>query len=101
MDLNLNFSSELWVYSGEKATWYFVTLPQDDAQQIRFFTEGNKRGWGSVRVSVRIGTSTWKTSVFPDSKSGTYILPIKAAIRKAEDIDAGDQVDVNISVIQG
>ena len=58
----------------------------------------NRRGFGSVPVSVTIGETNWDTSIFPDSKSGTFILPVKAKVRKDEDIEAGETVEFEIEV---
>jgi Domain of unknown function (DUF1905) len=84
------FTSPLWKYSGDSA-WHFVTLPADVAARIKFLQLG-RRAFGSVRVLATIGKSTFETSVFPDSKSGCYLLPVKASIRKAEKIGHGDEV---------
>jgi Domain of unknown function (DUF1905) len=84
------FTSQLWKYSGASA-WHFVTLPQDVSTRIKFLQSG-RRGFGSVRVFATVGASRFETSVFPDSKSGSYLLPVKAAIRKIEKIGHGDQV---------
>lgn len=53
---------------------------------------GPPRGFGSVRVEATVGGTTWRTSVFPDSRGGSYVLPVKRAVREAEDLDDGDQV---------
>ncbi|MDD2818194.1 MAG: DUF1905 domain-containing protein [Candidatus Nanopelagicales bacterium] len=91
------FSGEVWIYSGEGA-WYFVTLPIDLADEIQARTAGMKRGFGSVRVNTTIGTSTWGTSLFRESKSGSYILPLKKDIRSKEKIDEGDQIHVSFTL---
>ena len=57
-------SAGLWRYDGE-AGWFFVSLPPDLADAI-YEENGPARGFGSVKVSVRIGSSRWATSVFPD-----------------------------------
>jgi hypothetical protein len=57
-----------------------------------------RRGFGSVRVSASINGHSWKTSVFPDAKSGCYFLPVKADIRKTAKIIAGDDIAVEIGV---
>ncbi|MDV7340716.1 DUF1905 domain-containing protein [Terasakiella sp. A23] len=98
IDLNFTFDAELWRWQSEKAAWYFVTLPVDDAAQISF-TRERKAGFGSVRVSVTIGETVWKTSVFPSKESDSYLLPIKADVRKKEKIDAGDMVRVTVRVV--
>lgn len=57
---------------------------------------GPPRGFGSVRVEATVGGTTWRTSVFPDSRGGSYVLPVKRAVREAEDLDDGDQVTVTL-----
>ncbi|MFC3890283.1 DUF1905 domain-containing protein [Lentzea rhizosphaerae] len=47
-----------------------------------------------------LGVSTWSTSVFPDKQSGCYVLPIKAAVRKKNDVVPGDVVEVTVEVVQ-
>lgn len=97
MDVMIGFSAELWEWTG-KAAWFFVTLPVDDAEDIREMVP-ERRGFGSVRVEVEIGSSKWKTSIFPDSSSGSYVLPIKKAVRTAEGIVEGDTVDVTLRLL--
>lgn len=77
-----------WMYQGQ-AAWCFVTIPKETSAIIKK-TYGTKRvGWGSIRVTVTVGTTTWETSIFPDSKSASYVLPLKAAVRKKEQIITG------------
>src|SRR5689334_127570 len=78
------FDAELWLWDARRAdTWTFVSLPADVSEEIRDLSAGPRRGFGSVRVRVSVGGSTWRTSIFPDSAGGGYVLPIKAAVRKA------------------
>jgi hypothetical protein len=53
-------------------------------------------GWGMIPVTARIGGTGWKTSLFP--KDGRYIVPVKAAVRRAEGLEAGDTVTVRLVV---
>lgn len=76
-----------------------MTLPEEAAAEIRLRTIGVRRGFGSVRVDVRIGGSHWRTSIFRSSGQDSYILPVKAAVRKAEGIDDGDLVSVSLTLI--
>jgi hypothetical protein len=97
--VKLNFKADLWVWSGENP-WHFVTLPKKNVQDLREIARLQPpRGFGSMRVSVNVGTSEWQTSIFPDSKSGSYLLPIKKPIRKKEKLVAGDSVKVIITLI--
>jgi Domain of unknown function (DUF1905) len=98
---SVSFTAKCWLYSG-KGAWYFVTLPEKEAAEISFFSKalngGKRAGWGSVRVSVQIGETCWDTSLFPDSKSKSYLLPLKATVRKAENIMDGQSVKVQLSL---
>lgn len=91
------FEAELWRWEGD-APWHFLTVPVDVSDLV-LEQSGPRRGFGSVRVQVTVGTSTWRTSVFPDSKRGAYVLPVKKAVRTDEQIDVGDRVDVVLEVL--
>lgn len=60
---------------------------------------GPKRGFGSIPVEVTIDGSIWRTSVFPDKDSGCFVLPVKAAVRRAEAISAGDTTEIDLKVV--
>ena len=90
--MRFRFSAPLWEWSAQGG-WFFVTLPEAASDDIREVPR-MPRGFGSVRVRVTVGGSTWTTSVFPDSKQGSYVLPLKKAVRTAEGIEEGDDVDV-------
>ena len=102
-DLNFNFSGTLQEYVG-KGSWFFITLPREIADEIKFFHPHSKtqkhKGFGSIRVVVRVGASQWKTSLFPYKKSASYLLPIKASIRAAETVHVGDEVAVSLSITE-
>ena len=96
----VEFTAELWEHSTMPGSWFFVTLPEDCADDIAAVTEGaERRGFGSVRVEATLGPSTWRTSVFPDKESGSYVLPVKKAVRAAAAIEAGDEVPVRLVVL--
>lgn len=94
----MTFKAKLWVWPGDKARWRGVTVPKDLSAKIKKSVKVT-RGFGSVRVQVTIGDSRWNTSLFPDSKAGTYILFIKAPVRRAEGIDDGDTISLSIKTI--
>lgn len=90
------YTGTMWRYPGVGG-WCFVSLSPKESQQIKTHIQNIPRvGWGSVPVSVRLGTSTWKTSLFPD-KTGVYLLPIKAKVRSKEGVHEGDQVTLSIT----
>jgi hypothetical protein len=82
------FRSKVWLYPG-KAGWHFMTIPIKLSQSIRTHFGHDARGWGSLPVQVTIGPASWQTSIFPETKLGTYLLPLKAAERKKAAIKAG------------
>ena len=89
--------TQIWLYPGEKASWHFVTIPKKVSAAIKAMTEGMRSPMGSVRVSVTIKKETWKTSLFP-AKDKTYLLPIKADVRKKAKIGVGDTVSLKIAL---
>lgn len=96
---DFGFSAELWRWPSQDA-WHFVTVPADVSEAIRL-SAGPPKSFGSVRVEVVVGGTRWRTSVFPDSGSGTYVLPMKRAVRLAEDLEAGDLVTVTLRLLTG
>ena len=92
------FTADLWRYTGT-AAWYFVTLPHDVADDIDEITADARRGFGSVRIEVTVGGTTWNTSLFPDTKSESFVLPVKKAVRLAEGLDDGSPVGVRLTLV--
>jgi hypothetical protein len=96
----VEFQSELWVWAARPDQgWTFVSLPVNESEEIKEMTGGVRRGFGAVRVEARIGTSVWRTSIFPDAGRGCYVLPVKKAVRKAQRIAAGDAAQVRVEVL--
>lgn len=91
------FKSKVTVYPG-MAAWRFLGLPAKEAKEIKEKYGKHAKGWGSIPISATIGKTTWKSSIFPDKKSGTYLLPLKSAIRKAESIADTDTVSVKLRI---
>jgi len=91
--------AKLWRWSGGKASWFFLTLPAAVSKDIRLVDAGPRRvGFGALRVEASIGGSTWQTSIFPSAELKAYILPVKAAVRKAENMVEGKSVRVQLVV---
>jgi hypothetical protein len=87
----------VWQYPGAGG-WHFLTLPQEESEIIKEAFSALKHGWGSLPVTVTIGQTVWKTSIFLDSKSGSYLLPLKAEVRKKEKIGIGDTITFSIEI---
>jgi hypothetical protein len=94
------FDAELWMWDARRADrWTFVSLPDGASEEIRDLAGGSRRGFGSLRVRVTVGASTWATSIFPGSGGGSYVLPIKRAVRTAEALDVGDTATVTVELV--
>ena len=94
----ISVTGPLWLWSGESASWHFISVPQEQADEIRAHGLMSRGGFGSVRVEARSGDVTWRTSVFP-VKAGGYILPVKADVRRKAGIAAGDTVSVALELL--
>jgi hypothetical protein len=93
--MHIEFESEIWFWKGP-APWHFVTVPAEQCHDLNAISRAVTYGWGMIPVHVRIGKTEWTTSLFP--KDGRYIVPIKASVRKAEILEEGDQVTVQLDV---
>jgi hypothetical protein len=93
--MELEFSGELWYWRGP-APWFFITVPADESALIEEESPAVTYGWGMIPATVTIGRSRWETALFP--KDGRYIVPVKAAIRRAERLDQGDRATVRLMI---
>ncbi len=95
-----SFRAKLWRWKGEApASWVFVTLPIEVAFDIRMDAGTTTKAWGSVAVEATIGGSVWRTSLFREKDSGSYVLPLKASVRKAEGLHDGDEAEVSLRLV--
>ena len=93
--MELEFSGEIWFWRGP-APWHFVTVPVEEGGDLEANAAAVSYGWGMIPVRARIGRTGWETSLFP--KDGTYVVPVKAAVRAAEQLQVGDTVTVRLTV---
>ena len=91
--MDFEFSAEVWSWRGP-APFHFVTVPADESAQLQAASASVTYGWGMIPVEVRLGNTTWTTSLF--AKDGGYVVPLKNAVRAAERIDLGDVVTVRL-----
>ena len=81
----------------------FLRIPPEAAEAIvghefeRLLEMGKRRGFGSVRVTVTLGDSTWQTSLFPN-KDGSWFLPVKKPVRVSEGLVEGEEVAVELEL---
>lgn len=92
------FDAEVWEHVGS-ASWFFVSLPEPIADDIEGAFGHRAKGFGSLRVEVTIGATRWQTSIFPDNKRGTYVLPVKKAVRRAEALGDGTAASITLEVL--
>jgi hypothetical protein len=93
--MNIEFSGQIWFWRGP-APWYFVTVPAGQSSELQAISRFVTYGWGVIPVRARIGKTEWQTSLFP--KDGHYIVPIKASVRRAENLEEGNTVTVRLEV---
>lgn len=90
------------VFDGEVVQWrgpapyYFVAMPEDESRDLKAISNSVTYGWGVIPVQVQIGGTTWKTSLFP--KGDRYLVPIKAVVRKAEQLEEGDMTNIRLVI---
>lgn len=94
----ITVTTPVWLWSEGKGRWHFLTVPPEQSVEIKLHTLGQRRGFGSVKVEATLNAVTWRTSIFPQ-KSGGYILPIKADVRRRAAITAGDEVTVGLDLL--
>jgi Domain of unknown function (DUF1905) len=94
--MNVEFDAKIWYWRGP-APWFFVTVPDKQRNDLKAISGFVTYGWGMIPAKVRIGKTEWTTSLFP--KDGSYIVPIKASVRNAENLEEGDKVTVQLEVL--
>jgi hypothetical protein len=93
--MRIEFTGPIWHWRGP-APFYFVTVPEEDSRELKAVSGAVTYGWGMIPVTARIGSTTWKTSLFP--KDDRYLLPLKVAVRRAEGLAEGAEVGVVLEV---
>ncbi len=91
--MDLEFSGEVFQWRGP-APFYYVAVPNEESDDIQAVAAQVTYGWGVIPVRARIGRTLWETSLFP--KDGRYLVPLKDAVRKPEQIEDGDTVTVRL-----
>jgi hypothetical protein len=92
----LEFGGEAIEWRGP-APFLFVAVPDDLSTEIKAISNYVTYGWGVIPAVVRIGSTTYTTSLFP--KNGLYLVPLKKRVQTAEGIKVGDRVEVHLEVV--
>jgi len=93
--MRIEFSGKIIFWRGP-APWFFVTVPAKHSRAIKAISNLVTYGWGVIPVHVWIGKTEYTTSLFP--KDNRYLVPIKASVRKAEDLEKGDKVTLQLEI---
>lgn len=94
--MKIEFNNKIWYWRGP-APFYFVTVPEPQCNDLKTIAAAVTYGWGMIPVTAQIGQTTWQTSLFP--KDGSYIVPLKVSIRKAEHLEEGNHVTIQLDVM--
>ncbi len=97
MKIEYKFVAEPWKYSGPNG-WCFVSLPKKMSKEIRKNFKNEEQGWGRLTASAKIGETEWQSAIWFDTKADTYLLPLKADIRKKEDLKIGKKIKVAVFI---
>ncbi len=90
-------TSKVWEYPGMSG-WFFANVDKKQSAVLKESFGKKAGGFGSIKVGVTLGKTKWKTSIFPEKQSATYLLPLKAAVRRAEGIDKGDSIKFTLDI---
>ena len=93
--MNIEFSGIIWYWRGP-APFYFITVPEEHSRNLKAISGIVTYGWGVIPVTIRTGKTEWQTSLIP--KDGRYLVPIKNAVRYAEELEEGDEVTLRLEV---
>lgn len=92
-----SFKAKVWQH-GAPSGWYFVSLPKEMGKEIRTNLKWQEEGWGRLKAIASIGQTNWDTAIWFDTKADTYILPLKADIRKKANIALHDELEITVFV---
>jgi hypothetical protein len=93
--MELEFSGPIWDWRGP-APYHFVSVPEDECEDLRETAAAVTYGWGMIPVAVQVGATRWTTSLWP--KDGGYVVPLKDRVRRAEGLELGDHVTLRLTV---
>lgn len=93
--MHLGFTGKIFVWRGP-APWFFVAVPEKESRDIKEISNIVTYGWGVIPVTVRIVKTEFQICLFP--KDDRYLVPIKASVRRAEKLEEGDEVTIQLEV---
>ncbi len=90
-------TARVWQWKGDGA-WHFITIEKEQGNEIKKDWHWPRRGFGSIPIEATLGTTTWNTSIFPE-KGGTFVLPLKKAVREKEGVVVGKTITLSLTVL--
>ena len=93
--MHITFTGKIFFWRGP-SPFFFVRVPEQHSKTIKEISNLVTYGWGVIPVTVRIGRTKFTTSLIP--KDGLYLVPLKVAVRKAEDLSEGDTVTIKLEI---
>ena len=93
--LNYSFKGKLWKDKG-KGAWHFITITKKLSNEIRKAHKDSEEGWGRLKTTATICETTWNTSIWFDTKAGSYLFPVNSTVRKKEKLSDGASIEVHL-----
>ncbi len=96
--IKYQFDATIWQYSSPQGGWFFVSLPVEISKEIRDSLKWMEEGWGRLKTLAKINNTEWETAIWFDTKRQTYLLPLKAAVRKKENLKIENNIQITICI---
>jgi hypothetical protein len=97
-EIKYQFQAKLWQYPSPKGAWFFISLPIEISSEIRENLKWQEEGWGRLKAIAQINETEWKTAIWFDTKTNTYLLPVKAEVRRKGNLEMGNNLNVEIRI---
>lgn len=104
MSDTLSLTAPLTRWQGNRGTYHLLTITGQAAEalalhaRLRRLEYGGQRGFGSVKVTARIGDTEWNTSVFPQKHSTEWVLLISRKVMQAEGLARADPIALTLKL---
>ena len=93
MDLSFDTTTVAW---RGPPPFVFAVVPDDESDAIASVASQVTYGWGVIPVRARIQDVRFTTSLFP--REGRYLVPVKVAVQRAEQVGLGDEVTLELLI---
>lgn len=91
----LEFEAEVIEWRGP-APFIYAVLPAEIAAEVAAVKRSASYGWGVIPVTAALGPAKFTTSLFP--RDGTYLLPLKLAVRRRVAVTVGDVIALRMRI---